>query len=781
MKNTLLRTHNLGYPRIGAKRELKRALEAYWSGSGTLEELEATGRELRRINWQKQLAADIDWIPSNDFSYYDQMLDVTCLIGNIPERFDWDGTDVSLELAFRIARGDQSDSEQPSDCGCGQHKVASEMTKWFDTNYHYIVPEFHIGTEFKLSTDKIFNEFTEALELGIKTVPVLIGPVTYLTLGKVVGGGADFDRFDLIDQLLPVYAEILVKLHELGAEWVQIDEPILSTDLSDQQKGLLRKSGDALHSAAPALKRLLANYYGGLGDNLELAVGLPYDALHIDAVRGSIDEAVDVAKALPQERILSVGVIDGRNIWKNDYKKTAANIDRIRQHTNSRQLVISPSCSLQHVPVNLDVEDELDVDFRNWLAFADQKLIELKDLAELADGKLDQYKYKANINARMSRQGSQRVHNSTVQQRIQSLQPEDSHRRSLFSSRQPQQRAQLKLPEFPTTTIGSFPQTKSVRKARSLHKRGELSDEGYQLILCSKTKVCIETQEEIGLDVLVHGEFERNDMVEYFGEQLDGFAFTRFGWVQSYGSRCVKPPVLFGDVSRPKSMTVEWAQYAQSLTERYVKGMLTGPITILQWSFVRDDQPRKISAQQIALAIRDEVEDLEAAGIAIIQIDEAAFREGLPLRDVEARTYLKWAAEAFRLCAAGVKDETQIHTHMCYSDFNEILPSLAAMDADVITIESARSHMELLEAFKTFEYPAEIGPGIYDIHSPRIPSAGEMETLAAKALEYIPPGNFWINPDCGLKTRGWAEVRPSLENMVAVAKSLRKSFCLVEA
>lgn len=772
---TSIRTHNLGYPRIGERRELKKATEAYWHGRISREQLERTGAELRRANWEKQRAAGIDLIPCNDFSFYDQMLDFSCLIGNVPPRFGWQGGVPGLDTLFLMARGSRGEGHE----GCAQggtgHEgaFACEMTKWFDTNYHYIVPEFRADTQLALAGDKVFKEFAEAKALGLNAKPVLPGPVTYLTLGKVQDAAhPGFDRWSLLDGLLGVYEPILRRLAEQGAEWVQIDEPVFALDLDETQRAALRRSWSRLSQAAPGLKLIIASCFGGLRENLPLFFSLPAAVFHGDFVRGAEDfeAALD---AVPAGGILSCGVVEGRNIWKNDFRRSLALLERAKARLGADRVWVSPSCSLIHSPVTLRHEDKLDAELKGWLAFADEKLREVRALSELLHGAAPEGVLEANEAAIQSRKTSRRIHHEAVKARVADLKPEDARRASPFPIRQAAQRTRLKLPEFPATTIGSFPQTAEVRSMRAKWKKGELTTAEYEAYLENETRACIAFQDEIGLDMLVHGEFERNDMVEYFGEQLSGFAFTANGWVQSYGSRYVKPPIIFGDVSRPRPMTVRWARFAQSCAQRPMKGMLTGPVTILQWSFARDDQPRSETTRQIALAIRDEVNDLEAAGIAAIQIDEPAIREGLPLRRADWQAYLDWAVESFRLSAGGVRDDTQIHTHMCYSEFNDIIAAIADMDADVITIETSRSNMELLQAFVDFKYPNEIGPGVYDIHSPRVPKVEEMVNLMRKAEAVLPRRHLWVNPDCGLKTRGWPEVKPALENMVAAAKQLR--------
>ena len=769
-----IHTHNLGYPRIGEQRELKKATEAYWHGRMSRDELEATGRKLRQQNWAKQQAAGIDLIPCNDFSFYDQTLDFSCLIGNIPPRFGWKGGRVDLDTLFLMARGSRGEALEACETGCSHEPAfACEMTKWFDTNYHYIVPEFSAQTRFQLVGDKVFREFEEAQALGIRAKPVLPGPVTYLTLGKVQDSvNPDFDPFTLLDSLLDVYVQILQRLQKLGAEWVQIDEPILGLDLTETQRDALLVSWQRIAQETPGLKIIATSYFSELRENLPLYLSLPVHALHVDVVRGSA-EFDQVLARFPQGKILSLGLVDGRNIWKNDFASSLTLLQRAKDAVGEARLWVAPSCSLQHSPITLSNEPVLDAELKNWLAFADQKLDEVVSLSRLLRGGSSPGLLQENQAAIQSRRASSRIHRPAVKTRLAAVKASDCERLSSFSKRQGLQSRKLNLPEFPTTTIGSFPQTAEVRAMRARWKKGELSTESYEVFLQQEIQHCVTFQDEIGIDMPVHGEFERNDMVEYFGEQLDGFVFTQNGWVQSYGSRYVKPPIIFGDVSRPEPMTVRWSQYAQSLTKRPMKGMLTGPVTILQWSFVRDDQPRAETTRQIALAIRDEVMDLEAAGIAAIQIDEPAIREGLPLRRSDWAHYLDWAVNAFRLCASGVRDETQIHTHMCYAEFNDIIEAIAALDADVITIETSRSNMELLEAFVDFHYPNEIGPGVYDIHSPRVPTVEEMTSLIRKAEAVISRGQLWVNPDCGLKTRGWAEVKTSLVHMVEAARQLR--------
>ncbi len=752
---------NLGFPRIGPNRELKKALEGFWTSTIDEQALRETCRAIRRQSWQWQQEAGIRHIPSNDFSMYDQVLDTSVMVGVVPARFAWDGKAVSLAAYFAMARGDAT------------HNIAAmEMTKWFDTNYHYLVPEFQSNQTFRLCSSKPVDEFLEAKALGIHTRPVLIGPVTYLLLGKSHVPG--FDNLSLLDSLLPVYEELLGKLADAGADWIQMDEPCLATDLSSNVRAALQHVYQRLSAVSPKLSLLVASYFGPLRDNLATAASLPVQALHVDLVRGQ-GELDAVLRVLPKSKMLSLGVVDGRNIWRTDLDTARRLVCQAVNAIGEDRIIVGPSCSLLHVPVDLESETTLRADVRQWLAFGRQKLSEIVALAECTAGEATMQSLLAENTAVIEdRRRSPLARNADVRRRIDAITPKMAQRTSSYPKRRTIQQEAIPLPLLPTTTIGSFPQTPEIRSARSKFKRGELSQDQYDAFLQGTLAETIRFQEEVGLDVLVHGEAERNDMVEYFGEQLEGFAFTGKGWVQSYGSRCVKPPIIFGDVRRPVPMTVRWAKEAMKCTRTPVKGMLTGPVTILCWSFVRDDQPRSETCRQIALAIRDEVHDLEAAGVKIIQIDEPAFREGLPLREADRPEYLRWAVESFRLASSGVADSTQIHTHMCYSEFNHILEAVAALDADVISIETARSNMELLGAFRDHEYPNEIGPGVYDIHSPRIPSVESMTALLKKALEVLRPEQLWVNPDCGLKTRAWAEVRPSLENMVAAARSLRE-------
>ncbi len=756
--------HNLGFPRIGARRELKFALESYWRGESTRDELEAVGARLRRRHWAQQ--AGLDLVPVGDFAFYDQVLDMSFTLGNLPERVQGFRGD-ALDNYFRVARGRSVEGAEDHAACCGG-VAAGEMTKWFDTNYHYIVPEFTASTRFSLDATRLLGQLAEAGTQGVKAKPVIIGPITYLAIGKARDGSS---RLALLERLLPVYAELLDTLAAQGVEWVQIDEPILVTELDADWRHAFNTAYHQLKGAKARL--LVATYFGQLQENAWLAANLPVAGLHVDAIndREGVSALINL---LPAHKVLSLGVINGRNIWKTDLTAVLDWIEPLAERLGER-LWIAPSCSLLHVPVDLDSERNLDAEVKSWLAFALQKLEELRVLGKALDEGRAAVQDALAINraALAARRSSPRVTNPTVQAAVARISTRMGRRESAYAERAARQAVLLKLPKFPTTTIGSFPQTAEIRHARSEFKAGRLDEPGYRAAMRAEIERCVREQEKLELDVLVHGEAERNDMVEYFGEQLDGYAFSQFGWVQSYGSRCVKPPILFGDISRPRPMTVEWITYAQSLTGKPMKGMLTGPVTILNWSFVRDDQPRSTSCRQLALAIRDEVQDLEKAGVQVIQIDEAALREGLPLRRSQWPEYLDWAVESFRLAANGVRDETQIHTHMCYSEFNDIIASIAAMDADVITIETSRSDMELLDAFENFQYPNGIGPGVYDIHSPNIPTQEHIVQLMTKAAERVPAGRLWVNPDCGLKTRQWPEVIPALTAMVAAARTLR--------
>ena len=759
---------NLGFPRIGLKRELKKALESYWKGEISAEDLQTVGKELRLRHWKLQKDAGISFVPVNDFSFYDHMLDTACLLGVIPDRYDVNDPD----LYFSMARGSQKQ---------GQDVIACEMTKWFDTNYHYIVPELKKDQRFNLSTDKIFVEAKEAQDAGFTPVPVLPGPVTFLTLAKKA---EDFTtcRYELTESLAKVYGEICQKLLAQGINWIQLDEPCLASDLHPKAVEAYKLAYKVIKEAAPEMNIFLPTYFEGLRENLDLAFSLPVAAIHVDLVRAPDQLDPAIAKAKETGKFLVLGLVDGRNVWKNDLSDSLAKLDKAKAVFGDG-IGVSGSCSLLHSPIDLDEETALDAEVKSWMAFAKQKLSEISVLAQgawhgretIASALAESDKVAA------SRKTSKRIHNDAVQARLKAVTKDMTERKSPFAARQIAQQNALQLPAFPTTTIGSFPQTQDIRLARAAFKRGELGEAAYTEAMKREIELVVKYQEEADLDVPVHGEAERNDMVEYFGEQLDGFVFSKNGWVQSYGSRYVKPPIIFGDVSRPKAMTVQWSAYAQSLTKRPMKGMLTGPITILCWSFVRNDQPREQTAKQIALAIRDEVRDLEQAGIRVIQIDEPALREGLPLRKADREAYLKWAVEAFRLSAATVEDTTQIHTHMCYAEFNDIIDSIGALDADVISIETSRSQMELLDAFVKYKYPNEIGPGVYDIHSPRVPSVEEMTKLLDKAIKVLKPEQIWVNPDCGLKTRGWVETKAALANMVAAAKEMRTKIKIGKA
>ena len=762
--------HTLGYPRIGAHRELKTALEAYWRGDSSQQDLLALGRQIRQQNWQAQQEAGLDMVTTGDFAWYDQVLTMSATLGHLPSRHRQqssdDAADIDLDTLFRVARG-----RAPT----GEPAIAAEMTKWFDTNYHYLVPELAPGQTFALSWPQIIDETREAVAAGYKAKPVIIGPLTYLWIGKSQETG--FDKLSLLSDLLPVYKQLLQTLVDAGADWVQIDEPILTLDLPGAWHKAFEQAYHALRTV-PA-KLLLSTYFGALDENLNTAVNLPVAGLHIDVVRAP-QQLIRVLDNLPVHQVLSVGIVDGRNIWRNDLEKSRDLLRRAYDRLGAR-LWLAPSCSLLHCPVDLREETVLDRDLLGWLAFARQKLDELTFISSLLtapDSDRARHWLQESRDSVLARRQSSLIHRPGVQQAVQAIVATDFQRQSPFVERILEQQAHLALPPLPTTTIGSFPQTQEIRKARRQFKLGEISAEEYEQHMLDHIADAIQRQEALGLDVLVHGEAERNDMVEYFGEQLDGYASTRNGWVQSYGSRCVKPPIIFGDVQRPAPMTVKWARYAQSLSEKPVKGMLTGPVTMLQWAFVRDDQPREKTALQIALALREEVRDLEAAGINVIQIDEPALREGLPLRRQAQSHYLDWAVNAFRLSAAGVSDTTQIHTHMCYSEFNDIMPAIAALDADVITIETARSNGDLIQAFEDFDYPAQIGPGVYDIHSPNVPDADAIKAMLRRMARKLPIQHLWVNPDCGLKTRGWPETEAALQQMVAAATQLRREMGL---
>ncbi|MDO9421426.1 MAG: 5-methyltetrahydropteroyltriglutamate--homocysteine S-methyltransferase [Herminiimonas sp.] len=752
----MAKAHILGFPRIGAQRELKFAVESFWRGDTELAALQETGASLRQRHWAVQADAGLDFVSVGDFAWYDQVLNTLALLGAVPTRFNFDAKKLTLSDYFTLARGNP------------EH-FAMEMTKWFDTNYHYLVPEFTADVRFDGGVDWLFEENAEAIALGHKTKVTLVGPLTLLYLGKIKSGVTN--KLDLLPKVIAGYQNVLQRLQAAGVEWVQIDEPILALELAAVWRNAFAPTYEALSVGAPKL--LLATYFDQVREHSALLRSLPVDGVHLDLVRGA-GQLDDFLKDWPQDRVLSAGIVDGRNIWRADLDAALLALKPLQEKLGDK-LWVSASCSLLHVPVDLANENKLDEELKGWLSFATQKTHEITALKHALNGDKDAVaaQFNAAALAVAARNTSSRIHNPLVQKRLSEINTISAARNNIFADRIVKQQARFKLPAFPTTNIGSFPQTTDIRQARAQYKRGEIGHLDYLKKMRDEVRLVVQKQEEIGLDVLVHGEPERNDMVEYFGEQLWGYGFTANGWVQSYGSRCVKPPFIYGDVYRPEAMTVGWSEFAQSLTAKPMKGMLTGPVTMLQWSFVRDDQPRDTTALQIALALRDEVVDLEKAGIGMIQIDEPAFREGLPLKAADWPHYLDWAVRAFRITASGVQDDTQIHTHMCYSEFNDILPWIAAMDADVITIETSRSDMELLDGFGEFAYPNDIGPGVYDIHSPRVPRVEEMQRLLRKARGVIPDAQLWVNPDCGLKTRGWPETTVALENMVLAARTLR--------
>lgn len=752
----MAKAHILGFPRIGAQRELKFAVESFWRGESDLPALQQTGKTLRQRHWSVQADAGLDYVSVGDFAWYDQVLNTLALLGAVPTRFKFDPKKLTLADYFTLARGNP------------EH-FAMEMTKWFDTNYHYLVPEFTADIRFDGGVDWLFEEHAEAVALGHKAKVVLVGPLTLLYLGKIKSGVTN--KLELLPKVIAGYQKVLQRLQAAGVEWVQIDEPILALELAAVWRNAYAPTYEALSAAAPKL--LLATYFDQVREHSALLHSLPVAGVHLDLVRGA-GQLDDFLQDWPQDRVLSAGIVDGRNIWRADLDAALAALQPLQDKLGDK-LWVSASCSLLHVPVDLAHENKLDDELKAWLSFATQKVAEITALKRALNGETAQVaqQFNAAALAVAARKISPRIHNPLVQKRLGEINSISASRSNVFAERIVKQQARFKLPAFPTTNIGSFPQTADIRQARAQYKRGEIGHLDYLNKMRDEVRLVVQKQEEIGLDVFVHGEPERNDMVEYFGEQLWGYGFTANGWVQSYGSRCVKPPFIYGDVYRPEAMTVGWSEFAQSLTSKPMKGMLTGPVTMLQWSFVRDDQARDTTALQIALALRDEVVDLEKAGIGMIQIDEPAFREGLPLKAADWPHYLDWAVQAFRITASGVQDDTQIHTHMCYSEFNDILPWIAAMDADVITIETSRSDMELLDGFGQFAYPNDIGPGVYDIHSPRVPRVEEMQRLLRKARGVIPDAQLWVNPDCGLKTRGWPETTAALENMVLAARSLR--------
>lgn len=763
----MIRSHNLGFPRIGEKRELKKATEAYWKKEISKEELLEVGSNIRLKNWEKQKRAGLDLIATNDFSFYDQVLDMSIMLSVIPKRFGWNKEQpADIDTLFAIARGDSK-----------KNIAASQMTKWFNTNYHYIVPELDDVSTFNLQPEKLFGECRQAIELGYDIKPVLIGPLTYLRLSKFYlsdqSNEAQLDaKLALLDKLLPVYSEALAGLKKMGVQWVQLDEPIFCLDMEQEEIEAIKKAYqwfDGRKEQHPQI--LVATYFNDLSDNLDTFCSIKTDGLHVDAISCQ-NELSTIVEKVDKEKILSLGLVDGRNVWKSDLKTLIALADEVKKKRNEN-LWVAPTCSLLHSPISIKQEKKLDDEIKNWLCFAEEKLDEVSLLAKFLSGKNIDQALGENEKAIKDRLQNLRIHNKDVKERLSKVNKQDFLRKTPVKERLEKQKQHFDLPIFPTTTIGSFPQTKQVRSLRALLRKGDIDQAKYDTLIKEEIKKTIEMQQQLEIDVLVHGEFERNDMVEYFADKLMGFAFTQHGWVQSYGSRYVKPPIIFGDVKRKVPMTIDWSKYAQSLTKSPVKGMLTGPVTMLQWSFVRDDQPRRDTTWQIALALRDEVADLEKNGIHFIQIDEPAIREGLPLRKKDWKDYLSWAVDAFKLTSSVVEEKTQIHTHMCYSNFNDIITSIARMDADVISIETSKSKMELLQAFVDFNYPAQIGPGVYDVHSARVPTEEEMLNLLKKALKVLDKNQIWVNPDCGLKTRDWPEVNASLKNMVATAKTLR--------
>ncbi len=754
----MVQTAVLGFPRIGPNRELKQALERFWSGASSVDDLDRTAREIRQQHITGAVGAAIDVVPCNDFSLYDHVLDTAIMVGAVPERFAGISP-LAHERYFAMARG--TATVQPL-----------EMTKWFDTNYHYLVPEIDAGTKFELNAEKPLAELRDALAWGAGARPVVLGPLSFLLLAKSHAVGMPFAA--LFDRLIPIYQELLAALADAGATEVQIDEPCLVTDLSEEQVTVFEKSWIRLAEVRPSLELTMATYFAGLGERLERILSLPAAEFHLDLVR-TPQQMEAAVNAISSSTRVSIGVIDGRNIWVSDLEQLLARVEHVVDRLGDERVRLAPSCSLLHVPYSAAREQRIDRRVRPWLAFGQEKLAELQTLkaALKADDATRRELLAENRKAVAARRSSTLTHDPAVGSRLTALRPRDLERRSPFSRRAVVQAERLPLPELPTTTIGSFPQTKEIREMRRQEGSGAISTEDYEAFLRDQIRAVVEFQDRLGFDVIVHGESERNDMVQYFAELLAGFATSAYGWVQSYGSRCVKPPILFGDVSRPAPITVRWWKHAQSCTTKPVKGMLTGPVTILQWSFVRDDQPRAESCRQIALAVRDEALDLERAGAQIIQIDEAALREGLPLRRAEQDEYLRWAIDCFRLAANGVMDETQLHSHMCYSEFNEMIEHIARMDADVVSIEASRSQMDLLDAFVHFRYPNAVGPGVYDIHSPRVPTVDEIAQRLRQAEARIPRERLWVNPDCGLKTRRWDEVAPALEHLVEAARARR--------
>ncbi|PHS30748.1 MAG: 5-methyltetrahydropteroyltriglutamate--homocysteine S-methyltransferase [Sulfurovum sp.] len=748
----------VGFPRIGEQRELKKSLETFWSGNSDFSEVEKVALALKERHWKYQKEAGIDFISSNDFSLYDNMLDTAVMLGAIPARFR---NLEDEELYFSMARGNKD-------------SVAMEMTKWFNTNYHYIVPELSLEDEYSLNATKLLNEYKEAKVLGIKTKINLIGPITFLGLSKRTDGG---DTYKLFSKILPIYEALLAEIATLDDEiTLQIDEPIFVKDNDIAVLSLIKLAYDKLSSVSDNIKIIVATYFEHSNEATKVLVNIPIWGLALDFLYGK-ENLESLTLISNSDKQLIAGVVDGRNIWKNDISKTEALLEKITQKIQREQIIVSSSCSLLHVPFTLKYEEKMSNEIKNWLSYAVEKLAEITLVSHIFTkgtevlSNTDKEALQANIEANKSRETSTLIHNQEVQTRVETNSKEQ--RDGEFSQRIKTQKELLGYQDLATTTIGSFPQTPEVRKARRDFKKGELSLEEYEAQMKAYIDECIAFQEECGIEVLVHGEPERNDMVEYFGEQLKGYGFSENGWVQSYGSRCVKPPFIYGDISRPKAMTVKWITYAQSKTDKIMKGMLTGPVTILNWSFVRDDKPRDEVSKQIAIALSDEIDDLQKAGIKIIQVDEAAFKEGYPLRAEKIKYYEAWSVRDFKIAVSSAWEKTQIHTHMCYSEFNDIIGTIEAMDADVISIETARSGNELLKIFKEVGYKQEVGPGVYDIHSPRVPSVDEIVTQIKLLQEVLPSEQLWINPDCGLKTRKWEETKMSLINMVEAVKRVR--------
>ncbi|KAF7584315.1 putative 5-methyltetrahydropteroyltriglutamate-homocysteine methyltransferase [Clavispora lusitaniae] len=761
----------LGFPRIGGQRELKKVTEAYWNKKVSVDDLLAKGKELRAHNWKLQKDAGVDIIASNDFSFYDQVLDLSLLFNVIPDRYK--KYDLApIDVLFAMGRGLQ---RKATETEAAVDVTALEMVKWFDSNYHYVRPTFSHSTEFKLNTEaglKPVVEYLEAKELGVETRPVVLGPISYLYLGKADKDSLDLEPISLLEKFLPVYKSLLTELYKAGAKTVQIDEPVLVLDLPESVQKLYQSTFEQLvGEGLPEI--VLTTYFGDVRPNLSAIKSLPVSGFHFDFVRGA-EQFDDVVSILNSKQVLSVGIVDGRNIWKTDYAKASAVVKKAIEKLGADRVIVATSSSLLHTPVDLKNETKLDPVIADWFQFATQKLDAVVSIAKEASGEDVSAIYAANAKSIKARQESSITTNPKVQERMATINESLSTRKSPFPTRLAAQKEKYNLPLFPTTTIGSFPQTKDIRVNRNKFTKGTITKEEYEKFIEQEIETVIRFQEEIGLDVLVHGEPERNDMVQYFGEQLDGYVFTTNGWVQSYGSRYVRPPIIVGDVSRPKAMSVKESVYAQSLTKLPVKGMLTGPVTCLRWSFPRDDVSQKVQSLQLGLALRDEVQDLEAAGITVIQVDEPAIREGLPLRAGQERSdYLNWAAQSFRVATSGVADSTQIHSHFCYSDLDP--NHIKALDADVVSIEfSKKDDANYIREFS--DYPNHIGLGLFDIHSPRIPSKEEFVARIEEILKVYPADKFWVNPDCGLKTRGWEETKASLTNMVNAAKEFRAKY-----